>query len=83
MEVRLILCPGEYTYVNTDSSGLTTIYICRKIFQRDIFNEFPNSFCEDVVYFVFVLFPNKNLIYLLRNRDRNAWCTEVGPRKDT
>ena len=47
-------CPGEYTYVNTDSSGLASIYSRRKIFARDIFKEFPNSFCEDVSFILFL-----------------------------
>ena len=40
--------------MNTDSSGLASIYSRRKIFARDIFKEFPNSFCEDVSFILFL-----------------------------
>ena len=54
MEVSLVSCPGEYTYVNADSSGLVTIYCYRKNFSARYFNEFPSSFCEDVSFIFFL-----------------------------
>ena len=48
------------------------------------FLHIPSSFCEDLSeLFLFVFTPNKKLIYLLRNMERNAWSTEIGPGKDT
>ena len=29
-----------------------------------------------------MLFPNKKLLYLLKNRDRNDWVKDIGFRKD-
>ena len=48
-------CPGEYTYVNT-CDGFQGYYIelSEKNFQRDISKEFPNSFCEDVSFIMFL-----------------------------
>ena len=47
-------CPGEYTYVNT-SDVFQEYYIeLSENFQRDIFKEFPNSFCEDVSFILFL-----------------------------
>ena len=41
--------------MNTDSSGLASIYSRRKIFARDIFFKgFPNSFCEDESFILFL-----------------------------
>ena len=48
------------------------------------FLHIPSSFCEDLSeLFLFVSTPNKKLIYLLRNMERNAWRTEIGPGQDT
>jgi hypothetical protein len=49
-----------------------------------VFFHIPSSFCEDLSEsFLFVFISNKKLIYLLRNMERNAWSTKIGPGKDT
>ena len=47
-------CPGEYTYVNT-YDGFQGYYIeLSEKFSVRYFKEFPNSFCEDVSFILFL-----------------------------